>query len=190
MSSKKQPEAQQKEPQQPSLQEEQIKQLSSKISEMSDQLLRLQAEFDNYKKRTAKEKETLSSYAEGKMMLRLLPIYEELSFAEQEVSKIEQESVKKGVLLLLSKMRSAFEREGLQQLKLEGEKFDPFLHEAAGYEPSDLPEGTILRAIQNGYKFRGELLRPAIVIVSSGPHAPEANAGQKTNTVQESENKG
>ncbi|MCX8196965.1 MAG: nucleotide exchange factor GrpE [Candidatus Micrarchaeota archaeon] len=162
------PKEQQNQQQEADNQQASISELSSKISQLSEQLLRLHAEFDNYKKRSAKEKEALLNHAESNMMLRFLPIYEEISFAEQEASKLSQDSLKTGILLVLSKLRSAFEKEGLEQLKVEGQKFDPFLHEAAGYEPSDLPEGTVVRVIQNGYKFRGEILRPAVVIVSSG----------------------
>ncbi len=142
--------------------------LSAKLSGFSDQLLRLHAEFDNYKKRTAKEKEALAHQSEAKLMLRFIPVYEEISLAEKEAAKIQDKALREGILLVLSKLRASFEKEGLQAMKLEGEKFDPFRHEAAMHEPSDLPEGSIVRAIQNGYTFRGELLRHAIVSISSG----------------------
>ena len=151
--------------------------LSEKLRGFSDQLLRLQAEFDNYKKRTAREKEQLAHQSEAKMMLRMLPMYEELKLAEAEAAKLHEDSLKKGILLVLSKLRCSFEKEGLQEMKLEGEKFDPFRHEAAMHEPSDLPEGSIVRAIQKGYTFRGEMLRHAIVSVSSGK--PKAEGGAK-----------
>jgi len=142
--------------------------VEEKISSLSGQLLRLQAEFDNYKKRTAKEKEALSTQSEAKFMLRLLPIYEELGLAENEAKKMDDEAVKKGILLVLSKFRAAFEKEGLSEMRLEGEKFDPFRHETAMREDSAAPEGTIVRVIQKGYLFKGEMLRHAIVSVSSG----------------------
>ena len=69
---------------------------------------------------------------------------------------------------MLSKLRAAFGKEGLSEMKLEGEKFDPFRHETAMREDSDAPEGTIVRVIQKGYLFRGEMLRHAMVSVSSG----------------------
>jgi len=141
---------------------------AKKLSGLSDQLLRLHAEFDNYKKRTAKEKEQLSHQSEAKLMLRLLPVYEELRLAEAEAAKVSDEAVKQGILLVFAKLRSAFEKEGLQEMKLEGEKFDPFRHETALRVDSDAPEGTIVNAIQKGYFFRGEVLRHAMVSVSSG----------------------
>lgn len=153
--------------------------LSAKLSSLSDSLLRLQAEFDNYKKRTAKEKEALVHRSEAKLMLRMLPVYEEIKLAEAEAAKIHDEPVKKGILLVLGKLSTSLEKEGLQEMKLEGEKFDPFRHEAAMHEQSGQPEGSIVRVIQKGYTFRGEMLRHAIVSVSSGKKEEGAPSGEK-----------
>lgn len=147
-----------------------------KIAELCDKLLRLQAEFDNYQKRTAREKEQIAHHAEGRLMLRMVPVYEELAMAEKEVQKLTDENLKKGILMVLSKLRSSFEKEGLQPMKLVGEMFDPFRHETALREDSDKPEGTILQVIQQGYLFRGEVLRHAMVSVSSGKK-PEKKEG-------------
>ena len=153
--------------------------VEEKISSLSEQLLRLQAEFDNYKKRTAKEKDALSVQSEARFMLRLLPIYEELGLAENEAKKVKDEAVKKGIVMVLSKLRAAFEKEGLSEMRLEGEKFDPYRHETAIREDSDAPEGTIVRVIQKGYLFRGEMLRHAIVSVSSGQKPGEKKEENK-----------
>lgn len=139
-----------------------------KIEDLTDKLLRLQAEFDNYQKRTAKEKEHIARHAEGRMMLRMLPLYEELALAEKEAQKLTDENLKKGMLMVLGKLRASFEKEGLQPMKLVGEKFDPFRHETAMREDSEKPEGTILQVIAQGYLFKGEVLRHAMVSVSSG----------------------
>ncbi|MCX8175263.1 MAG: nucleotide exchange factor GrpE [Candidatus Micrarchaeota archaeon] len=147
--------------------------LEKKLSSLSESMLRLQAEFDNYKKRTEKEKAQAAGMAEARLMLRFIPVYEELRMAEAEAGKIESEPLRRGILLVLSKLRAAFEKEGLQEMKLEGEKFDPFRHEAAMHEESDLPEGTIVRAIRRGYLFRGEVLQHAIVSVSAGKKKDE-----------------
>ena len=156
--------------------ENEAEELCAKLNEFSDTLLRLHAEFDNYKKRTAKEKEALALQSEGKLMLKFIPVYEELQMAENEAAKVPDKAIREGILLVLSKLRSTFEKEGLQEMKTEGEKFDPFRHEAAMHEPSDLPEGSIVRAIQKGYTFRGELLRHAMVSVSSGKEKGKENA--------------
>ncbi len=139
-----------------------------KHMELSEKMLRLQAEFDNYKKRMAKEKQEITGQAEAKFILRLLPIYEELLMAKKEAEKIPDLSMKKGILLVLEKLAGSFEKEGLQKMELKGQKFDPFRHEAAMKEDSVEPEGTITKVIQAGYLFRGNVLRHAIVAVSSG----------------------
>lgn len=159
---------------------------SAKLAGLSDQLLRLHAEFDNYKKRTAKEKEQLAHSSEAKMMLRMLPIYEEISLAEKEVAALPDGEVKKGVQMVLSKLRQSFEKEGLKEMKLEGEKFDPFRHDCAMKEESGLPEGTIMNVIKKGYLFKGEVLRHAIVSISGGKKKDEAKAGKpEENTEKE-----
>jgi len=146
----------------------------NKLAELSDKLLRAAAEFDNYKKRAAKEKEQAAKHSANSLMLRFLPIYEETALAYKEAEKLPESGTKKGILLVLGKMRAQFEKEGLKEMKLDGEKFDPFLHESAMSEESDKPEGTIVRTIQMGYTMNGEVLRHAIVSVSSGKKTNDA----------------
>jgi molecular chaperone GrpE len=139
-----------------------------KYAELSDKYLRVSAEFDNFKKRTAKEKEALAIQSESRIMLRLLPVYEETGLAESEVAKIADKHTREGSLLVLSKIRKSFQSEGLEEMKLIGEKLDPFRHEVAMREASCEPEGTIVRVISPGYLYKGEVLRHAIVFVSAG----------------------
>jgi molecular chaperone GrpE len=138
------------------------------FSGLTERLLRLTAEFDNYKKRTAREKDELCRASEARLMIRLLPAYEEAGLAQKEVEKITDTATRNGVLLVLGNLRTSFEKEGLQPMKLENEKLDPFRHEVALREDSDAPEGTIVRVIKQGYFYKGEVLRHAIVSVSSG----------------------
>ena len=147
--------------------------------ELSDRLLRLTAEFDNYKKRTAKEKEALALQSESRIMLRLLPAYEEIGLAAQGVEKIADKHVRDGALLVLGKLQKSFESEGLQPMKLSGEKLDPFRHEVALREDSDAPEGTIVHVIKQGYLYKGAVLQHAIVSVSSGKKPEAENTGEK-----------
>ena len=149
------------------------------FSELSNRLLRLTAEFDNYKKRTAKEKEALATQSEARLMLRLLPAYEEAGLAQKEVEKIADPATRKGVLLVLGNLRASFEKEGLQPMKLVNEKLDPFRHEVALREESVAPEGTIVRVIKQGYFYKGEVLRHAMVSVSSGKTASEEKPVEK-----------
>jgi molecular chaperone GrpE len=125
-----------------------------------------------------REKEEIALAAEGSVVLRFLPIYEELGMAQKEVGKIADEATRKGALLVLSKLCAAFEKDGLQPMKLEGEKLDPFRHEVAMREDSEKPEGTIVRVIRQGYFLKGEVLQHALVSVSSGT-APGQKQGEK-----------
>lgn len=140
---------------------------------LNDKCLRIAAEFDNYKKRTAKEKEALALQSEARLMLRMLPIYEEIGLAASEVAKLPESEARKGTLMALAKLRKSFEGDGLVPMKLEGEKYDPFMHEVALREESDAPEGAIVRVIKQGYLYKGEVLQHAIVSVSSGRKAEE-----------------
>ena len=157
--------AQKKPDEQPDMAQTEVEQA---FSELSERLLRLTAEFDNYKKRTAREKEEICRASESRLMLRLLPAYEEIGFAAQGVAKIADKHVRDGALLVLDKLRKSFESEGLQPMKLAGEKLDPFRHEVALREDSDAPEGTIVHVIKQGYLYKGAVLQHAIVSVSSG----------------------
>lgn len=159
--------------------------IEKKLTELSDQLLRIHAEFDNYKKRTAKEKEQLMHSSEAKLMLRMIPVYEEIELAQKEVQKLADGELKKGVLLVLSKLRSSFEKEGLQEMKLDGEKFDPYRHDCALQEESEKPEGAIVKVIQKGYTFRGEILKHAVVSISAGKKKEEEQPAEKSDENKE-----
>ncbi|MCX6769131.1 MAG: nucleotide exchange factor GrpE [Candidatus Micrarchaeota archaeon] len=159
------------------------------LAKLGDSCLRIAAEFDNYKKRTAKEKEALALHSEMKLILRLLPAYEEIAMAEREVAKIKEAEVAKGALMVLSKLQQAFEKEGLLQMKLKGEKYDPFRHEVALREDSGAPEGTIVRVIRNGYLYKGEVLQHALVSVSSGKKPGEKQEKADETDVTDAETK-
>jgi len=159
------------------------------LAKLGDSCLRIAAEFDNYKKRTAKEKEALALHSEMKLILRLLPAYEEIAMAEREVAKIKEAEVAKGALMVLSKLQQAFEKEGLLQMKLKGEKYDPFRHEVALREDSGAPEGTIVRVIRNGYLYKGEVLQHALVSVSSGKKPGEKSTDAEATDAKNEEKK-
>jgi molecular chaperone GrpE len=87
--------------------------------------------------------------------------------------------------MVLSKLRASFEKQGLQPMKLMGEKFDPYKHEVALREDCDSPEGQIVRVISQGYNFRGLPLKHAIVSVSSGKKDDKANGNSGTEEKKE-----
>jgi molecular chaperone GrpE len=142
----------------------------ARAAEYLDQLQRLKAEFDNYRKRTAKEREVWFVQAQAELAEGLLPVLDDLRRArEHEAAGETAES--EGRRLILKRFEDTLERLGLETQDAEpGREFDPEQHDAVMAEPSaDVPEGTILRVLEPGYVFRGRLLRRSRVSYSTGP---------------------
>jgi molecular chaperone GrpE len=135
-----------------------------------DLAMRSQADFENYKKRCAREKEEAIKYANGSLLERLLPIIDNfelgLSAARGEG---EQSPIFAGMNLVLKQINDFLAENGLQPIDAVGQPFDPNLHDAIAHEPSaTVPENTIIRQTRRGYRFKDRLLRPSSVVVSSG----------------------
>jgi molecular chaperone GrpE len=142
----------------------------ARAAEYLDQLQRLKAEFDNYRKRTAKEREVWFVQAQAELAEGLLPVLDDLRRArEHEAAGEAAES--EGWRLILKRFEDTLERLGLETQEAEpGREFDPEQHDAVMAEPSaDIPEGTILRVLEPGYLFRGCLLRRSRISYSTGP---------------------
>jgi molecular chaperone GrpE len=126
----------------------------------------LKADLENYKKRSAREKEEFARYANESLIMDLLDVYENLERALSTARGMD-ESMAKGLEMIYSSMKSTLEKHGLRPIKTVGEKFDPFLHEAVmqavdnGHE-----DGTILEEIQRGYTLNMKVIRCAKVKVS------------------------
>jgi molecular chaperone GrpE len=145
--------------------------LQADLDRFRDLALRSQADFENYKKRAAREKEEGIKYANSSLLGRLLPILDNfelgLSAARGEGEK---SPIFSGMSMVLKQLDDFLRESGVQPIEAEGEAFDPNLHEAIAREPSDkVPEGTVLRQTRRGYRLKDRLLRPSSVVVSSGP---------------------
>ena len=145
--------------------------LQADLDRFRDLALRSQADFENYKKRCAREKEDAIKYANSSLLERLLPIVDNfelgLSAARGEG---EQSPIYSGMNLVLKQINDFLAESGLQPIDAVGQQFDPNLHEAIAHEPSDeVPENKIIRQTRRGYRFKDRLLRPSSVVVSSGP---------------------
>jgi molecular chaperone GrpE len=145
--------------------------LQRDLDRFRDLALRSQADFDNYKKRAAREKEDAIKYANSSLLERLIAIVDNFELglsaarAEGEASPIYA-----GMGMVLKQLSDFLAENGLQPIDAEGQKFDPNLHEAIAHEPSKhVPEGTVIRQTRRGYKLKERLLRPSSVVVSSGP---------------------
>jgi len=134
-----------------------------------DQLLRLKAEFDNYRKRIEKEKEELIKFGKEELVVKLLDILDSLDLALTSIKdeKNEHKSIREGVELIHKQFREVLEKEGVKKLEVQGEKFDPNLHYAVEYQESDKhKDNEILEEIRPGYLLYERVIRPAMVVVA------------------------
>jgi len=144
--------------------------LQADLDRFRDLALRSQADFENYKKRAAREKEDAVKYANSSLLQRLVSILDnfELGLAAAKTEGA-QSAIYSGMILVQKQLNDLLEENGLQAIEAEHKKFDPNLHEAIAHEASETPEGTVIRQARRGYRFKDRLLRPARVVVSSGP---------------------
>ena len=138
-----------------------------------DLAMRTAADFDNFRKRAAREKEDSIRYANTSLLGDLLPLIDnfELGLAAAK-SAPDAGAILQGLGMVARQFRDFLSSSGLEEVPTEGAIFDPNLMESVGHENSDtVPEGQVLRSTRRGYKLRDRLLRPATVFVSQGPAA-------------------
>jgi molecular chaperone GrpE len=147
---------------------------------LQDRLLRLQADFENFRKRTLREKNELYQRANEDLMEELLPVIDHLDLALQSAgehggAQAADASFVEGVRLVATQLLSALGKFGLSPLDAEGQVFDHNLHEAIAHLPSsDVPENRVITQTRRGYKLGDRLLRPVQVVVSNGPATDDA----------------
>ena len=146
--------------------------LQSDRDQLFDRPQRLAAEFDNFRKRAAREQGEVIARANERLVKELLPVLDDLGRALEAGAEHEEAKLEEGVRLVHRSLASLLEREGLAEIETEG-KFDPHVHEALLAQPSELEEGSILEVIQKGYRLGDRVLRPARVVVSAAPPTPE-----------------
>lgn len=145
-------------------------QAGAKQPDYLDDLRRLQAEFDNYRKRMMKEQAALVDRATARLVEKLLPVLDNFERA------IAHGDVSPGIELIYKELRAALEAEGLEQIDALGREFDPQVHEAVSSYEADVAHDEVAEVQRAGYRFRGALLRPAMVVVAR-PRA-EGDAGE------------
>jgi molecular chaperone GrpE len=145
--------------------------LQADLDRFRDLALRSQADFENYKKRSAREKEEAIRYANSSLLERLVSIIDNFELGLTAAKEQgEQSPIYSGMVLVQKQLNDLLAENGLQPIEAEGRRFDPNVHEAIAHEPSDqVPDGIVLRQTRRGYRFKDRLLRPAKVVVSSGP---------------------
>jgi molecular chaperone GrpE len=139
--------------------------------EVDDRLLRLAADFENYKKRAARERQEYVQLANERLIAELIPILDDLERALSAAEQHEEAQLEEGVLLVHRSLAGLLERHGVNAIETEG-KFDPYVHEALLSQPSEAEEGSVIDVVQKGYKLGDRLVRPARVVVAAPPPAP------------------
>ena len=140
----------------------------AKVAELEDRLLRVHADFDNFRRRTRQEKEELLNLANTKLIGELLPVLDNFALALQAAeSSGDAGSIAKGVGMVYKQLFSLLENMGLRQMDPIGQAFDPSLHEAVMSESTeDREPGIVIAVMRSGFYFKDKVLRPAMVKVS------------------------
>lgn len=135
---------------------------------LNNQYLRLAADFDNYRKRQESEREALIKYGMEQALKKMIEVADNFTRAEKAMEKIEDcEKAKESFSVLHKQFKDSLDKLGLEEIKAEGETFDPNIHEAVMQVPTDEhPEDTVIQEMQKGYKYGEKVLRPAMVSVS------------------------
>jgi molecular chaperone GrpE len=141
--------------------------LQAERDELFDRLQRLAAEFDNFRKRSAREAATTIERANERLVKELLPILDDLARALEAAEVHEEVQLEEGVRLVHRSLADLLAKEGLAEIDTEGQ-FDPHVHEALLSQPSDAQEGDVIEVVQKGYTLGDKVLRPARVVVSAG----------------------
>ena len=154
----------------------------AQAEEINDKYLRLKAEWDNYRRRTESERAAERRRAAQHLLVRILPVIDDLERAVQHSADADTEILREGVVQVLSKLTDTLGQEGLKPIDPKGELFDAHLHQAVSkQDDASVPEDTVLEVFQKGYELGERVLRPAMVVVASGgaPTATPDAAGDE-----------
>ena len=141
----------------------------------------LKAEFENYKRRTEKEKREFADYLIEGLIIELLDVMDNLEAAAGHAKENEKpEGLVKGVKMTLKQFKEVLEREGVTEIKAEGKKFDPFRHEVVSNEVNEAyPDNTVIDVIRKGYALREKVVRPAMVKIAMNGDKGKKNLSTK-----------
>jgi molecular chaperone GrpE len=152
----------------PLAQASEVQKLQAERDTLLDRLARMQAEFDNARKRTLREQQEYRDYAAADAIKSLLPVLD--SFERALKVKSEAAEFRNGVELIHKQLQTALEKLSLQPIKAAGEQFNPHVHEAIEMvDTADVPDHQVIEELQRGYKMKDRLLRPAMVKVARNP---------------------
>ncbi len=159
-----------------------FKELEEEKEKFLHSLLRIRADFDNYKKRNERENAKYKAYALEGVLKKLINHYDDLIRALNLIKMLEgMDDIRKGFAIVVKNFEKMLEEEGVKPMISEGEKFDPYKHEAVMVEEGrdDLPENTIIEDLEKGYYFNNKVLRPAKVKISKKSKLENLNKKQE-----------
>jgi len=135
------------------------------VTEYIEQMQRIQAEFENYKKRTEKEKQELVTYGKATLIKQLLSVVDSFEMALKNINNPEDETLK-GILMVHRQLISLLEAEGVKPIDAKGKSLDPYMHEVLMQKESEEEEGRIIEELQKGYMLKDKVIRTSKVCVS------------------------
>lgn len=154
--------------------EQDCKRLEEEKRALFEQLLRRQADFENFRKRLEREKQEFRQMAQGNLVAEILPVLDAFERALATGDSGSDEDYRKGVELIYKQFADILAAAGLEPVKTVGQLFDPLIHHAVDkLETNEYPDHAVVAELQRGYTFRQRLLRPALVRVAVHPSAPE-----------------
>jgi molecular chaperone GrpE len=159
----------------PSL-EEQVATAKKETADAHDRYLRLAADMENLRRRTVREKDEIRQFATGRVLEDLLSVLDNLGFglAAAKAPNADIKTIVGGISMVAEQLKNVLSQHGLKEINPVAQAFDPNQHESIAAQPSaEVPEGTVIQVVRIGYSLNGRLLRPASVIVSSGPAKEE-----------------
>jgi molecular chaperone GrpE len=148
--------------------EDRLAALEAERDEAIDRWKRAAADFDNFRKRAARERDEYVTLANERLVKELLPILDDLERALAAVGEHQEATVEEGVRLVYRSLASLLQRNGVEEISTEGQ-FDPHVHEALLSQPSEAEEGSVIDVVQKGYKLGDRVVRPARVVIAAAP---------------------
>jgi molecular chaperone GrpE len=143
-----------------------VEALQADRDQLFDRLQRLAAEFDNFRKRSAREQAAFAERANERLIKELIPILDDLGRALEAAAEHQEAKLEEGVRLVHRSLSDLLTKQGLAEIETDG-KFDPHVHEALLTQPSDAEEGSVIEVVQKGYTLGDKVLRPARVVVAA-----------------------
>lgn len=151
---------------------------AAQATESYERLLRVTADFENFKKRAARERDDARRSATEAVIGRFLPVLDnfDMALAAANQPNATVDALKVGVGMIQGQLKNVFGESGVEEVQALGLQFDPSIHDAVSQQETlDLPEGQVVQVVRKGYKMRDRLLRPASVVVAKAPTATPAS---------------